>query len=166
MNDIIFTIILNLKGVLMRKIVLIVLIISIFIVYFFSISKTFSKISGEKSRDEAGIKITDITTGLGSYEKDPELQECTYTLNLINNSNNNIFIKSITPVFSEHFEELLIDDDYEFEINSSIESQGSMLIKDKVVFSMKGMSKADIDKISPYIMGVDIIIKETLIMDK
>ena len=117
------------------------------ILFVFCVTLIFSGCSSNLNDENNNIKIGTIVTSIGSVEGDENnfnRQALKYTLYLINNGEDDIFVISIEPILGKDFSEIVETKNNKLVVNKNISGKQSMEIKGVIVFDATNLSKQEI----------------------
>jgi hypothetical protein len=118
-----------------------------------------------KSQVEAkgGLKINGWSSALGSVnETDLDKTKFTYSINLTNENEKNISLKSIQPSVNEAIKNKIISNNPVVAVNKDIKPNETIEISGELLIDTKGLSKSDIVKLEPFITDIKVSTDETL----
>jgi PBP1b-binding outer membrane lipoprotein LpoB len=111
---------------------------------------------------KGGLKIHNWSSALGSVnETDLDKTKFSYSINLTNQNEKNIYIKSIQPLVNEAIKNKIISNDLIVAINKDIKPNETIEISGELLIDTKGLSKSDIVKLEPFIADIKVSTDET-----
>ncbi len=116
--------------------------------------------SANINKKENNIEIVGMSSSMGGVEGELDnfnKQEISYEISLKNNQNDDIYIKTITPVLNSEFLKLVENDKVTIEVNKSVKSNKTIQIKGKIIFNAEGMSKEDIIEMQPFFTKIRVV---------
>lgn len=112
---------------------------------------------------KGGLKISSWSSGLGGVnETDLDKTKFSYSINLTNENETNIFIKSIQPSLNEKIINKILSEDNTVIVNKDIKSNETIEINGEIIVDTKGLAKSDIVNLEPFITDIKVSIEETL----
>ncbi|KXS44523.1 hypothetical protein HWN40_12675 [Methanolobus zinderi] len=103
------------------------------------------------------LLIQESTQTMGAADgNDTDIQLYSYNLTLYNPGSKEIFVESVEPAFRDEFESRMVSDSQRVYVNESIAVESYIHVEDEVTFNMSGLSKEDIDRMSPVITGIEV----------
>lgn len=116
-----------------------------------------------QAQSKGGLKISSWSTGLGEInETDLDKTKFSYSINLANENEKDIFIKSIQPSVNEKIKNKIISKDNIVIVNKDIKSNETIEINGEIIVDTKGLAKSDIVKLEPFITDIKVSIEETV----
>lgn len=109
-----------------------------------------------------GLCVVNMQTAISSVSGNADTQIVSYKITLKNNSDSGMFIQQVEPVVSKSIESRVLVDNLGRSVGNNIASGGTMEVSGKFTFDAKGLSKEDIDKLQPAIIGLRVTAEETL----
>jgi len=100
------------------------------------------------------LSITQMTTAIGGVS--PEEQKLSYSITLLNDSANEVVIKTLQPMLPEQFAKRSLAGSAVVAVEKTIGPQGSLTVSGDVSFDAKGASKEEIVSWGPAILGAKI----------
>ena len=144
----------------MFKKLIITIIISILGVFIFFMGVNSTKV---QIQTKGGLKINGWSSGLGSVnETDLDKTKFSYLVNLTNENDKKIFIKSIQPLVNETIKNKIISKEIVVVVNKDIKANETTQIKGEIIIDTKGLGKTDIIKLEPFITDIRISTEETI----
>ena len=114
-------------------------------------------------QSKGGLKISNWSSGLGSVnDTDLNKTKFSYSVNLTNENENTIFIKSIQPSVNEKIKDKIISKDIIVAVNKDIKPNGTIQINGELIVDTKGLTKSDIEKLEPFITDIKVSTEETV----
>ena len=114
-----------------------------------------------------GLKINGWSSGLGSVnETDLDKTKFSYSMNLTNENENSIFIKSIQPTLNEKIKSKIISKDIVVPVNSELKANKTTQINGEIIVDTEGLTKADIAQLEPFIKDIKVSTEETISLRK
>jgi hypothetical protein len=112
---------------------------------------------------KGGLKINGWSSGLGSVnETDLDKTKFSYSINLTNENEKNIFIKSIQPLVNEGIKNKIISNEMAVDVNKDIRPNETIQINGEIIVDTKGLTKSDIVKLEPFITDIKVSTDETI----
>lgn len=116
---------------------------------------------------KGGLKINSWSSALGGVnEKDLDKTRFSYSINLANESENNIFIKSIRPSVNEIIKNKILSKDIVVKVNKAIKPNEAIEISGEIIIDTKGLTKEDIVKLEPFITDLKVSTEETVSLNQ
>lgn len=144
----------------MHKRSIILMVISILCVFALFIGCNSTK---AKIQTKGGLKINSWSFGLGNVnETSLDKTKLSYSLNITNENNNKIFIKSVQPSISEKIKNKMISKDIVVSVKKDIKPDETIKINGFYIFDTKGLSKSDIEKLEPLLTNIKVSTDETI----
>lgn len=106
------------------------------------------------------LAVVDSSTSVGQGSGDTQI--ISYSATLQNKSVNSLFIEMVEPVPSKDLEPKVLADNLTRAVSKHVVSGQTVDVKGSFPFDAKGMTKADIDKLQPFITGFRVIYDETI----
>jgi len=85
-----------------------------------------------------------------------------YSINLTNNSDKNIFIQSVQPIFPEQIKKRILSKEMVVSVNKEIKPNKAIAITGKIIINIKGLTTTDMEKLEPFITDIKVISVETI----
>ncbi|MBM7872081.1 hypothetical protein JOC70_003629 [Clostridium pascui] len=138
---------------------LIMIIFSLFILVFFSGCNN-TKI---EVQSKSGLKIYNWSSALGGVnENDLDKIKYSYSLNLTNEEEKNIFIKSVQPLVNEEIKNKVLSKEIVVDVNQNLRPNESIKINGEIIIDTKGLGKSDILTLKPFITDIKVLTEETV----
>lgn len=119
--------------------------------------------TSKKVGTKGGLYINSWISSLGTVDGTTlDKTRFSYSVYITNESNNKVLIKSIHPKVNDNISCLLVSNNTPVPVEKEINPSDTLQIDGKLIFSTSGMTKADIEKLHPFITDV-LITSETLI---
>ncbi len=116
-----------------------------------------------KIQTKGGLKINGWSSGLGNVnETDLDKTKFSYSINLTNENEKNVFIKSIKPSVNEAIKDKIISKEIVVAVNKDIKPNEAIEITGEIIVDTKGLGKSDIVKLGQFITDIKISIEETV----
>jgi hypothetical protein len=138
----------------MSKKLIIAMIITVLCISLFFIGCNSTKV---QNQTKGGLKINNWSSGIGSVnENDLDKSVFSYSINLINENEKTVFIKSIQPIVNEKIINKILSEKTIVTLNKDIKSNETIEITGKIIVDTKGLAKSDIIKFEPFITDIKI----------
>jgi hypothetical protein len=112
---------------------------------------------------KGGLKINGWSSALGSVnETDLDKTKFSYSVNITNENENIIFIKSIQPSINKKIIRKIISKDIIVTVNKDVKPNETTQINGEIIVDTKGLTKSDILKLEPFITDVKVSTEETI----
>jgi hypothetical protein len=112
---------------------------------------------------KGGLKINSWSSGLGGVnETNLDKTKFSYSINLSNGNNTNIYVKSIEPLVNEKIKNIILSKDIAVTVNKDVKPGETIQINGEIIIDTKGLTKSDIMKLEPFITDVKISSEETI----
>ena len=112
---------------------------------------------------ESGLKINSWSSGLGSFnETDLDKTKFSYSIDLTNENENSIFIKSIQPSVNETIKDRILNKEMSVNVDRDIRPNDTIHITGELIVNTKGLGKSDIVKLEPFITDIKVSIEENI----
>jgi hypothetical protein len=116
-----------------------------------------------RAQSKGGLRIATWSYALGAVsETDPDETKFSYSVELTNENERDIYIKSIEPSPDDKIKSSIIEKSIEVVVNKDIEPDKSIQIKGKFVLNTKGLTKAEIEACEPFVTGFKVSADENL----
>ncbi len=125
----------------------------------------FTGCSSENTQDKIndGLNVYNWSSALGSVsETDLDKTRLSYSINLTNESNKNIFIKSIQPSINESLKDKILSEEILLTVNKEVKPKETIQIDGEIILDTKGSTKSDLDKLSLFITDIRVTSEETI----
>lgn len=143
---------------MLKKSIMTIIISILFTFIFFTGCSTKTQIQAK-----GGLKINSWSSGLGSVNgTNLDNTKFSYTVNLTNENENIIFIKSIQPSVNEKLKNKIISKDIVVTVNKDIKPNETTQINGEIIVDTKGLTKSDIVKLEPFITDIKVLSEETI----
>jgi hypothetical protein len=104
--------------------------------------------SSPQAKSTEGLKITGLSTSIGSSDSGTDVQTYSYMFTLQNDGNNEFQIQWVEPVISEAFASKVLDNDLKVAVDKVVSSKQYISISGQFHIDARGLSKEDILKIT------------------
>lgn len=112
---------------------------------------------------KGGLKINGWNSSLGGVNKtDLDKTLFSYSINLTNENEKDILIKSIQPSVNESIKNKILSKEMVVFVDKSIKSNETIQINGEIVIDTKGLGKPDIVKLEPFITDIRVSTEETV----
>jgi hypothetical protein len=112
---------------------------------------------------KGGLKISGWSSGLGSVNgTDLDKSKFSYSINLTNENESIIFIKSVQPSVDGKIINKIINKDIIVTVNKDIKPNETIQVSGEIIFDTKGLTKSDIVKLEPFITDIKVLTEETI----
>jgi hypothetical protein len=120
-----------------------------------------------QAQSKGGLKINTWSSGLGDInETDLGNTKFSYSINLTNENENNIFVKSIKPSVNEKINNKIISKDIVVTVNKDIKHNETIQINGEIIVDTKGLTKSDIVQLEPFITDIKVLSEEAVSLKK
>lgn len=110
-----------------------------------------------------GLKIYSWNSALGGVnETDLDKTKFSYWINLTNENEKNILIKSIQPLVNEEIKNKIVSKDIAITVNKNIKPNETIQINGEIIIDTKGFTKTEISKFEPFITDIKVSSEETI----
>lgn len=121
---------------------------------------------GRESKDNVGLQIYSMSTGLGAVSKEnTDQHHLTYIINLSNEDAKDVDIKWIEPVLGKGIKDRVEQEDLRLVIEKTIPVKGALKIEGMIIFNTLNLSKEDIIALEPFITGIKVGSEKTIIIE-
>lgn len=112
---------------------------------------------------EGGLKIDNWSSALGGVdETDLDKTKFTYSVSLTSRNENTVLVKSIVPLVNDSIANKILGNDMTVVVNKEIKPNETIQISGEIVVDTKGLTKADIAKLEPFITDINVSSEETI----
>lgn len=116
-----------------------------------------------ETKTKGGLKIHSWDSGLGSVNNvDLNETKFSYTVNLTNENENDIYIQSMQPSINEKLKNKIISKNTAISVNKVIKPDETIKISGEIIFDTKGLSKSDISRLEPFITDIKVSTEQTI----
>jgi hypothetical protein len=116
---------------------------------------------------KGGLKIYSWSSALGSVSNtDLDKTKFSYSVDLSNENDKSIFIKSIQPLVNETIKDKILSKEVLVTVNKDVKSNETIQISGEIIIDTKGLTKLDLEKLEPFIMDIKVISEETVNLRK
>lgn len=112
--------------------------------------------------NKEGIHVYGWHHSLGGSEDNLDKTIYSYSINLTNENNQELYIDYISPVLNNTINNKLISNDLKVIVDKTISSGQTIEVKGELVIDTKDMSKKEIIAMEPFVTGVEVISKTTI----
>lgn len=109
---------------------------------------------------DEGLIVKEWHYGIGLDEE--EQTTLSYTINVTNTFEKKMKINAIMPVIDEKLQDRVMAKETLVEVNKAVESNDTLAIEGEILIDTKGLSKAELERIQPAIVGVKIVSEEVI----
>lgn len=114
-------------------------------------------------KTKGGLKISSWSSGLGSVnDTDLNKTKFSYSVNLTNENENTIFIKSIQPSVNEKIKNKIISKDIIVAVNKDVKHNETIQISGEIAIDTNGLTKSDILQLEPFVTDIKVSTEETI----
>lgn len=114
-------------------------------------------------KTKGGLKINSWSSGLGSFnETDLDNTKFSYSIDLTNDNEKSIFIKSIQPSVNETIRSRILSKEMSVDVDRDIKPNETIHITGELIVNTKGLVKSDIVKLEPFITDIKVSIEENV----
>jgi hypothetical protein len=106
-----------------------------------------------------GLWIPSLTTSLSG---EPDRTILSYSAIITNSSSREVFVESARPVLSHGFAKLAGDADLTQTMDKALPSGGSIEVKGEITLNTSGMSKEQIQSLTPALLSLEVRQRELL----
>lgn len=138
---------------------LIMIIFSLFILVFFvGCNNTEIEV-----QSKGGLKIYNWSSALGSVNQNNLYKtKYSYSINLINEDEKTIFIKSVQPSVNEIIKNKIMSKEMIVDVNKNLRPNEIIKINGEIIIDTKGLGKSDIVALGPLITNIDVSTEEAV----
>ena len=112
---------------------------------------------------KGGLKINSWSSGLGIVnETDLDNTKFSYSIDLTNDNEKGVFIKSIQPSVNETIRSRILSKEISVDVDRDIKPNETIHITGELVVNTKGLVKSDIVKLEPFITDIKVLIEENV----
>lgn len=112
---------------------------------------------------KGGLKITSSTSGTGPIsESNYDETLFSYNINLTNENQKSIFIKSVQPIVNETIKNRVVSKEILVNVNKDVKANETISISGEIIINTKGLSKSDVMQLKPFITDMKVLTEETL----
>jgi hypothetical protein len=116
---------------------------------------------------KGGLGVYSWSSGLGSVNNiDLDKTKFSYSVDLTNENNKSIFIKSIQPVVSDTIKDKMLNNELMVTVNKHVASNETIQVNGEIIIDTKGLNKSDIQKLDPFITDIKVISEEIIDLRK
>ena len=108
----------------------------------------------DKADPPTGVKITVLSSSLGMVEGNPNQQRLSYSMSIVNNTEDDVYITNVTPELSDSTI-ILPDDADNFIVNQTLTPNSYINVNGEIILGTNSMTKEEIAA-SSTITGVNI----------
>ncbi|MBE6067841.1 MAG: hypothetical protein E7211_09135 [Clostridium lundense] len=138
---------------------LIMIIFSLFILVFFVGCNN----AEVEVQSKGGLKIYNWSSALGSVtENDLDKTKYSYSINLINEDEKTIFIKSVQPSVNETIKNKILSKETVVDVNQNLRPNEVIKINGEIIIDTKGLGKSYILTLEPFITDIKVLTEEDL----
>ena len=141
------------KKLIITIVVCILCILLLLLVGFFNIIKVKNQTQMLQDQIKSRLVITYWSSALGGNKLD-------YSINLTNQSDENIFIQSVEPLFNETLKNRILSKEMVVAVNKEIKPNKAIAITGEIIVDTEGLK--DLVKLVPFIKDIKIITTETI----
>lgn len=142
---------------------LIMIIFSLFIFAFF----TGCNNTKVQVQSKGGLKIYNWSSALGGInENDLDKTKYSYSINLTNENEKTIFIKSVQPSVNEAIKNKILNKEIVIDVNQNLKPNETIKINGEIIIDTKGLEKSDIVTLEPFITDIKVSTEETVSLKK
>jgi len=134
--------------------------ISVLCVFLFLIGCNNTKVHNQA---KGGLIIRNWSSGLGSVnENDLDKSVFSYSIHLTNENEKAVFVKSVQPIVKQNIKNMILSENTSIAVNKTINSNETIEITGEIIVDTKGLTKADIVKLEPFITDMKVSSEETI----
>ena len=123
--------------------------------------------SNKEVETKGGLKIYSWNSGLGSInESDLNKQRFSYDINLTNENQKDVYVKSIKPSVNDTIKDRILNKDLIVNVNKNLKSNDTISIKGEIIIDTKGLSKSEILNFEPFIIDIKVSTDEIIDLKK
>lgn len=127
----------------------------------------FSGCTGNDETEYPGFNVYSWSSSLGSVNNENAyLSSYTYDISITNESLENTRIISIEPILSDAVKEILLDENIKVDVNEEIFPHETISVKGSLILNIEGMTKEEISKLNPFIIGIKINSETVVYLEK
>lgn len=114
-------------------------------------------------QSKSGLKIYNWSSALGGVnENDLDKTRYFYSINLTNENEKTIFIKSVQPSVNERIRNKILSKEIVVDVNKNLKPNETIKINGEIIIDTKGLEKSDIVKLEPFITDIKVSTEETV----
>jgi len=118
-------------------------------------------------QSKSGLKIYNWSSALGGVnENDLDKTKYSYSINLTNENEKTIFIKSVQPSVNETIKNKILSKEIVVNVNQNVKSNETIKINGEIIIDTKGLQKSDIVTLEPFITDIKVSTEETVSLNK
>mgnify|MGYP000845339880 FL=1 len=127
----------------------------------------FSGCTNNNETNYPGFKVYSWSSSLGSVNNEnPYLTSYIYDISITNESLENTRIISIEPILSDAVKERLLDKSITVDVNEEVYPHETISVKGSLILNTEGMTKDEISKLNPFIIGIKINSETVVYLEK
>lgn len=116
-----------------------------------------------QTQTKGGLIINSWSSGLGSVdESNLDKSLFSYSINLTNENEKTIYIKSIQPLVDEAIKDKILSKETVVSVDKYIDTNETIAINGEVIVDTKGLAKEDIIKLQPFTINVKVTTEEII----
>lgn len=112
--------------------------------------------SNGSGKSQNGLQVTDMSTSLGAVGDSLDKTKFSYTVQIYNKENEDIYITWVEPILGEGVKDRLISSDLKVDVEKTVSANENIEIKGEIIFDTKGMTKQQITELEPFIIGIKV----------
>lgn len=110
-----------------------------------------------------GLKIYNWNSALGGVNETAlDKTKFFYSINLTNENQNTVFIKSIEPSVNKTIKNRILSKEMIVNVNKDIKHNETIKIEGEIIIDTKGIHKSNMTTLEPFITGIKVSTDETL----
>lgn len=114
-------------------------------------------------QSKSGLKIYNWSSALGGVnENDLDKTKYSYFINLTNDNEKTIFIKSVQPSVNEAIKDKILSKEIVIDVNQNLKPNETIKINGEIIINTKGLEKSDIITLEPFITDIKVSTEETV----
>jgi hypothetical protein len=114
-------------------------------------------------QSKGGLKIYNWSSALGGVnENDLDKTKYSYFINLTNENEKTIFIKSVQPSVNEAIKNRILNKKIVIDVNQNVKPNETIKINGEIILDTKGLEKSDIVTLEPFITDIKVSTEETV----
>jgi hypothetical protein len=116
-----------------------------------------------QNQPKGGLKINGWSSALGGVNgTDLDQTKFSYSINLTNENEKNIFIVSIQPSVNETIKNRILSKEIVVAVNKEMKPNETIQINGEIIVDTAGLGKPDIAKLEPFITDIKVSTEETV----
>lgn len=118
--------------------------------------------SQAQSPQESGLQVYNWSMSIGGVGNSMDKTKLTYSIDLTNKNQREIYVSSVALVTGEKVIDRIIGGQTDIPLNMVLKANETVQLKGELIIDTKGMDKAYIQGLEPFITGVKATSEETI----